>query len=228
MYIAWTAAYGCIIWKAWKDKSYGVPFLGVCLNIAWEFLFAFDVLDSRLHWFFRVGNGFWFVFDILIFLQLWRHGREAQVLEPIRNNFHVIMVGLMVAAPVAFWSFTGYFHDVKGVASSFGLNLLLSALYIFMLINRPDLRGLSYPAAWLKMIGSVTGAVFVYFWWPAQFKDGHLITHPDISQPTTNSFMMFLYCGIFILDCIYIRLFAQRLRQLKSQPASKNGTAPQA
>ncbi|MEZ4406436.1 MAG: hypothetical protein R3A52_08180 [Polyangiales bacterium] len=65
---------------------------------------------------------------------------------------------------------------------------------------------MSYGAAWLKMIGTAAGSVFLYRWWPAQFVNGRLITHPTIAEPVTYSYMVFLYVSILLADCVYIAL----------------------
>ncbi|MBO3443209.1 hypothetical protein [Clostridium sp. CCUG 7971] len=37
----WIITYILIIKKSVKDKTYGMPFLAICLNLSWEFVFAF-------------------------------------------------------------------------------------------------------------------------------------------------------------------------------------------
>src|ERR1700741_426005 len=39
--VLWTIAYIMIIWRSYKDKTYGVPFVAICTNISWEFVFTF-------------------------------------------------------------------------------------------------------------------------------------------------------------------------------------------
>ena len=38
--VLWLVAYALILWKGFKDRTYGVPFLAICLNFTWEFWFA--------------------------------------------------------------------------------------------------------------------------------------------------------------------------------------------
>ncbi len=80
MYLAWTAAYVHIIWKGFKDKSYGVPWSSMMLNVCWEALFSFNLTDAKLFWFFLWGNRLWLVFDLMIVYQFFRYGREVQVI----------------------------------------------------------------------------------------------------------------------------------------------------
>jgi hypothetical protein len=216
MYGAWTLAYLYIIISCFKQKSYGVPMITLCFNVIWEFCFSFNVMGSNLFWFFVWGNRLWFVFDVVIALQFFLYGRAQQVIPVLQRHFYLLAVATLLACSVGLYTFSFYFNDIQGAASSMTMNLVMSILYIFMLFNRPDCRGLSYPAAWLKMIGTAGGSVFLYVWWPAQFQNGRLIRHPEIPEPRTYSFMLFLYISIFVIDCTYIYLFAKRRRELAS------------
>ncbi len=216
MYGAWTAAYLAIIAIGFQDRTYGVPLVCVCLNVVWEFIFTFEVTDARLHWFLIWGNGLWFFFDVVIVTQLFLYGKNAQVTPWARDWFYAIAGGTLLAAMVGLYTSTIYFRDVKGVASSMTMNLAMSALFIPVLFARPHLRGLSYAAAWLKLIGTAAGSVFLYYWWPAQFKEGRMITHPEIPEPPGYGYMLFLYVTIFALDCLYVYLLGQQRRKLRS------------
>ena len=39
--ISWTIVYLTIIYRGFKDKTCGMPFFALALNIAWEFIFSF-------------------------------------------------------------------------------------------------------------------------------------------------------------------------------------------
>lgn len=215
MYLAWTAAYVCIIVSCHRQKTYGVPWAFLIFNVIWEFCFSFNVLDQRLFWFFLWGNRLWLVFDIVIAVQFLAYGRAVQVQPFLKRHFHEVALGTFLLNAVGLATFTPFFNEFTGAASSMMMNFGMSLLYIFMVFDRPDLRGLSYPAAWLKMIGTGAGSVFLYHWLPAQFADGHMITHPDVPTPRTYSFMHFLYVSIFLIDCLYIALLTRRRRELR-------------
>jgi hypothetical protein len=221
MYLAWTVAYGIIIYRGFKDRSYGVPWPCIVLNVAWEAIFSFEITHAKLHWFFLWGNRFWFVFDLLIIYQLARYGRDAQVVPWLKKWFYPLFALSAVTAFAAIYTFTLYFNDVKGVASSMSMNLVMSIAFPLFHLSRPGREGLSTAAAWLKMVGTLAGSFFLAVWWPAQFVDGHLRTHPHIAEPTTYWFMYFLYTMIFVFDCIYIALCVRddRERKLSGAPA---------
>jgi len=225
MYGAWTAAYLAIIVIGFRQKTYGVPLVCICLNVVWEFLFTFEVTDARLHWFFIWGNGLWFFFDLVIVAQLFLYGKNAQVVPWVKDCFYPVAVGTLVAAAIGLYTFTFYFRDVKGVASSMTMNLAMSALFVPLLFSRPDLRGLSYAAAWLKLVGTAAGSVFLYFWWPAQFNDGRMITHAEIPEPPSYGYLVFLYVAIFALDCLYVYLLGQQRRKIRAELRTEKGTS---
>ncbi len=218
MYLAWTVAYVLIILKGCRDKSYGVPWPSLMLNIVWEAIFSFDLTGAKLIDFFVWGNRLWFVFDLVIVYQFLRYGRGEQGEGAVQRWFYPLAAASFAMSCACLYTFTLYFNDVKGVASSMSMNLAMSLMYPFTLAGRPEGRGLSYGAAWLKMIGTAAGSVFLYRWWPAQFVDGRLNTHPHVTEPTTYSYMVFLYVSILLVDVVYIALHHKvwaRARALK-------------
>lgn len=215
MYLAWTAAYGIIIHRGFKEKTYGLPWPCVVLNVCWEAIFSFELTDARLHWFFHWGNRLWFVFDVLILFQLFRYGRAAQVVPWLERWFYPLFFLSLATAAGALYTFTLYFNDLKGVASSMTMNLVMSIAYPLFHLSRPGRRGLSTAVAWLKMVGTLAGSVFLATWWPAQFVDGHLRTHPSVQEPSTYTYMYFLYSMIVVFDCIYIALCTTEDRERK-------------
>ena len=215
MYLAWTTAYLFIIISCFKQKSYGIPMVVLCFNVIWEFYFSFNVLGSDLFYFFVWGNRLWFVFDVIIVYQFFRYGRERQVIPFVKKYFYPIAIFTLIMMAIGIYTFSFYYNDLQGASSSMTINLVMSILFIFMLFYRyEDCNGLNYPAAWLKMIGTAAGSVFLYVWWPAQFENGELINHPGIPEPPTYSWMHFLYVGILLVDLVYVWQLGKRRKEL--------------
>ena len=128
----------------------------------------------------------------------------------------MVTPGSLVLSFLGVYSFCLYFYDVYGLAVSFIMNLLMSVLFIPFLWARPNLRGISYPAAWAKMLGTFAGgAVFCYLWWPLQFADGKLVRYPYWPEPMRPYwFLIYLYGTILIFDLLYIYLVRERRREL--------------
>lgn len=214
MFGAWTLAYAQIVYVCFKQKTYGLPLASIFLNIAWEFLFSFNVVAPgvvALVW----GNRLWFVVDCVIVLQVFLYGKQNQTNPWVRDNFYLITVASLVLSLAGLYGFTTYFNDVYGLATSFLMNFAMSILFIAMLFARPDLKGLPAGAAWTKMLGTLAGAAFCYVWWPMQFDAaGTLIRPPYIRQPPNSNLLFFLYLTIPLIDGVYIYLHRQRRKAL--------------
>jgi hypothetical protein len=220
MFGAWTIAYGQIVLTCFRDKTYGLPLASICLNIAWEFIFSFNLVapgEPALVW----GNRLWFIVDCVIVLQVFLYGRPAQTNPWVRRHFYPITVASLAGSFVGLYCFTTYVNDIYGLATSFLMNFAMSILFIPMLFARPDLRGLPYGAAWAKMIGTAAGAAFCYIWWPMQFDaSGTLIRPPYIQRPPDSALLYFLYATIPAIDALYIYLNHQRRKALASGAAT--------
>lgn len=216
MYFGWAGAYFFIIRAGFRDHTFGVPWAILGFNITWEFFFSFNLLDQRLSPFFLWGNRLWLIFDIIIVGQFLAYGRSVQTAPLLRRYFFTAWILSMILSFFGLVTFVPYFNDLTGSAVAMFMNLVMSVLFIILLMDRPDMRGLSYGAAWLKMISSAFSSLFLYIWLPAQFEHGRLITHKDvlISMPRTWGFMYFLYISIVVVDCIYIWLLTQRRKEL--------------
>jgi hypothetical protein len=218
MYLTWTAAYLLIIRQCFREQTYGVPMVAVMMNIVWEFCFSFDVLNQNLALFFVWGNRLWFFFDVVIVYQLFKWGRGAQAIPPVRDHFYKITIPGLAATAVALPLAIVYVNDLDGIASSFTMNLSMSIMFPFMIFFRPGLEGLNYPAAWLKMIGTAAGAILCVWWYPAQFENGLRIPSLEIGQqipePPGYGYLNTIYILIFIVDCIYIYLLRDARRKL--------------
>ena len=111
------------------------------------------------------------------------------------------------------YQFAVYFNDVNGLAASFLMNLSMSILYISLLFKRPNLSGLSYGAAWFKMLGTMSGALFSFIWWPRQFESGILVRPPFVHEPINFHMLYFLYLLIPMLDGLYTSVPASSRRR---------------
>lgn len=222
MFAVWTAAYITIIGKAYKDKAYGIPLIDSCLNVNWEFFYSFNLPFPLPPFIFPLawGNRLWLIFDAINVTQLFLYGRELQTIPWVKKHFYWITAATLLLCGVGLYNFLIYFNDPYGVSSSVIMDILMSVLFISMLLKRRDLRGLSYSGAWLRMAGNAIGFYFLYFWWPAQFKDGRLIYPPHVPEPPSYTFLIFLYMLIPAVDCLYIYLFWKRRRELAA-PATE-------
>jgi hypothetical protein len=189
----WFLAYAFIILQSHRDKATGMPLLPLCLNFGWELLGSF-VWENPIplwRWFYRT----WLVLDVAIFVQAWLYGQRLQPIAKVRRHFHLLLVGTLAFATFGQWAFTRTFYDPMGFITAFAINLVMSARFIGLYFERPDGRGLSYPAAWFKMLGTLCTAIECHYFLP--------VIHP---QKGSFLFPHFLYVSIFILDVLSISL----------------------
>ncbi len=227
MYGGWLVAYFLIFKKCFKERSYGVPMYCACANICWEFLFTFVFNEPPVADFFIIGNFSWFLLDCVVMYQLLRFGRENQVLPFARKHFGKLVLASLVGAMIGTYGWTNYFNDPRGVASSFTYNVLMSVLFIFMLHNRPDMRGISYPASWFKMLGTLGGAVFCFVWWPRQYTPPPVGYLDPATEPDSYLYINFIYVLVFLVDCSFIWMCRKHYMALKASEARQERGTPE-
>jgi hypothetical protein len=204
--VFWFAAYGFIIFQSHKDKASGVPLPALCLNFGWEFLGSF-VWENPIplwRWFYRI----WFVLDVAIFVQTWLYGRRLSRAPEVRRHFHAVLLATLLAGAVGQWAFTRTFYDPMGFITAFAINLVMSALFIGLYFERRDRQGLSYAAAWLKLLGTLCTSIECHYFLP--------VIHPD--KPSF-AFPHFLYASIFLLDALYVGLLRRSRRAALQLPS---------
>ena len=79
----WSITYILIIWRGFKDKTYGMPLAALCANISWEGIFSFIYPHSppQLN-----INYVWFFIDVVIVMQFLKYGRSEFPLFQIKNS----------------------------------------------------------------------------------------------------------------------------------------------
>jgi hypothetical protein len=86
------------------------------------------------------------------------------------------------------------------------INFVMSILFVFMLFERPDLRGISWSAALFRVAGN--SLIF--------FANIFLLQE---NSPGVRDFALFLFTGTALFDCIFLSLFYARRHALQPAPA---------
>lgn len=195
--IFWSLAYLLIIWRGFKDQTFGMPIVALCANIAWEFIFSFIYPSQSVQ---RYINITWFALDLLIVFQALRFGPEAlRGLVP-RGLFYPLFGVCLLLCGVIIVGISQEFQNWNGMYAAFGQNLMMSVLFVFMLWQRNDLHGQSLYIALFKMIGTILPSILFYTRFP-------------------NSLLMnTLYIGILIFDALYVVLVYQKHQALGVNP----------
>ena len=196
--VFWLLAYLFILKKCFQDKSYGLPLVAICLNFGWELLasFVFPNPVALWHFFDRA----WLAVDVLLAYQLLRWGPSQQRIPEIRRYFYWV-VG--VTFSVGLWgqyAFVSSYRDRLGLVGAFGVNLIMSVLFIFFYLDRRPLeRGISKAGAVCKMLGTLGTSV-----------ECHFVVFSIDPEMQNLSFLTFLCVCIFLADCFYIFLVFSR------------------
>ncbi|WP_447005932.1 hypothetical protein ACRAKI_05370 [Saccharothrix isguenensis] len=181
----WVAAYVLIIRKGFQDRSFGMPIAALCANISCEAIFSFVYPAEGL---LRLSNYTWFAVDLAILYQILKF---APVEFPHRSRVAIwaqVAVGIVVAG----WcqiAFIREFNDYGGAYVIYGVNLLMSSVFIAMVQQRRSARGQSMGIAVSKMVGTGLFSVTLFLFSRDDFARGGLLT--------------FLYVACFALDLMY-------------------------
>jgi hypothetical protein len=127
---------------------------------------------------------------------LLKNGRREMVIPEARRFFFPLLALLTLGALVGEHSFVMTYFDRLGLTTAFLINLVMSALFIpFFFARRSNQRGLSLPAAWCKMLGTLGTGI-----------ECHVVVRLIDPELPTRAFLSFLCLSIFLLDCSYIAL----------------------
>lgn len=201
----WTVAYVLLIKRAIRDKVNTLPMLAICLNFTWEMMAVFVLPNPSTAW--TVLEWSWVVIDLGLVFLLWVHGPNNVRVPSLKRYFHFLLPVTLALCFLGQLTFVLTFGDLLGFIVAFVINLVMSALFLAMYFERrPHLIGLSYPAAWLKMLGTACTSIQCAALLPA--------IRPDVPS---WGFLYFLYIVIFFLDAVYVWLLrASRSGQLEN------------
>ncbi len=187
--ICWMIVYLLLIYRGFRDRTYGMPIAALCANISWEFIFSFVYPHKPPQLYIDI---IWFLLDCVILWQAIRFGKA----EFARPGFYPLLALGLITAFAAIVTMSHEFQDWVGRYSAFSQNLMMSILFVFMLLQRQSTRGQSIWIGVFKMVGTLLPSLLFFF-----------------SQPNAP-YMNFLFISIFIFDLLYIVLI---YRQQKAE-----------
>lgn len=181
--------------------TYGMPFVAMCLNLSWEFIFAFIYKTDIFH---QVVCLIWYILDLIIACAFFKYGyndfKKKYSLKKI--SFLVLIVFtlissfiFMILAPLDFSIlFDGNIIQTTGFISYFQ-NLLMSILFVLMFLERRNLKGQSIFIAIFKWLGTLSVSI--------------IKLSGMVSSNSTELFIIFL---IQVFDILYIYLLLKLYR----------------
>jgi hypothetical protein len=187
--LCWTLTYLLIIRIGLRERTYGMPIVAFAANISWEFLYAFIRPSNGVQ---HLINIVWFVLDCGIAGTIVRFGpSEFPYLS--RRVFYGCLAALLALAYPAVDLAGTQFEAGNGVFSAFGMNLMMSALFIAMFTARPAGRGQSIGIATAKLAGTA-------------FASGSMAVKSDLAARYHGGLLPYLYIACFVLDLVYLGL----------------------
>lgn len=207
--LAWTVVYIALVYRGFKDKSYGMPLVPLALNFAWEFVFSVIYPPSGTGVAGIVVNAIWMICDIgiiatyLLYGYKYFYGRYG-ISKPVWLIYSLaafaVAFGIMLTGGPFFGQFGGYFMNDTfhgAIFIAYIQNLIISVCFLLMIWERRSSEGQSMTIGIFKCVG--TGlTVGVYYLFTLHKGQAHL--------------MNIIIGFTFILDIIYIGTIYKQLR----------------
>lgn len=192
--LCWTMAYILIIYRSFKDKTYGMPFWALAFNISWEFIFSFVFVSDRPdHHAQHIVNQVWLAFDVVILICYFLYGKKDWPIAVSKKWFYPYSILVLIACYLFVYIFCIELNNKNGMYMAFIQNMMMSWLFIAMLIKRNDLSGQSWCIAIFKLLGTLA---------------------PTLLFGMSHNFILFLGINCFIADSIYIGMLLHKRKQI--------------
>ncbi|RYP61969.1 hypothetical protein DL770_009670 [Monosporascus sp. CRB-9-2] len=158
----WTVAYVLYVRQAFRDKSYGMPLVCLCANIAWEFLFGVAVPTSAAQ---TVAFVPWLLIDVGIVYTTSRFGRDQWKQAPfVANNMGLILTSGILFMIACFWAFIGTVGlDAASFYIGYGDQLLIGTTSVAQLISRNNTSGHSWGIWFYRATGTFV-SILLFAW----------------------------------------------------------------
>jgi hypothetical protein len=208
--IAWTITYAALVYRGFKDKSFGMPLIPLALNIAWEVVFSFIYPPQDDGGMKMVIHTVWAMLDAAIVATFFLYGYKyyAQQYGISKAVFYFSAVLAFVASFLIMLLGGPFFKDLlpyfKGEMFetakfiAYLQNLVISVSFVAMFYSRRSIEGQSFTIGWTKWLGTSMTVGLSYLF----------VEHPD------NWYFMGVIIGTtFILDVWYMVLIYRQLQQ---------------
>ncbi|MEW2581025.1 hypothetical protein [Streptomyces syringium] len=151
----WYLAYILIIRVSARDRTIGMPLIGVAVNLCWEFTFTFvEPYPLGLKWSITI----WFCLDLVIVYQTLLYG-PGQFPKLSRRTFYAAFALAVALAFPLVMAVNHSFRDPWGLYSAYFDNLMFSVMFIAMLYSRGSSKGQSVGIAVCKLVGTAVVAL---------------------------------------------------------------------
>ena len=198
--VGWGIAYISIIYRGWKDQTYGMPLVALAANISWEFFLSFIIPTPTI---LKFRNILWFGLDLIIVYQCLRYAQQEFRYPVLKRHASLIVLGTIFAAGALVGTIMWKVQDLRGWYSGLMMNVSMSILFVMMFLDRNNIRGQSLYAALFKFLGTFGAILAVIVASPANVLSGFTGMLPEQWYPP-STFMLAAYAIIAVFDWIYI------------------------
>ncbi len=196
--VFWVLAYLFILKRCFSERTYGLPLVAICLNFGWELLASFVFPNPVALW--HLFDRAWLLIDVLLVYQLWRWGKAEQRIPELARYFHAVVVLTFALGVWGQYAFVDSYRDRLGLVGAFGVNLIMSVMFVFFYFARRESgRGLSRAGAVCKMLGTLGTSI-----------ECHWVVRSIDPELESLAFLNFLSITIFAFDCLYVFLVFSR------------------
>jgi len=218
--IAWTITYIALVYRGFKDKSYGMPMAALALNFTWEFTFSI-IYPPHAHGIMEIIiNTIWMICDIGIVSSFLMYGykyfqEEYSFSKSIFYfasftgfilSFFIMLIGGPFFAQFSYFN-NNIFESAKFIA--FIQNAVMSILFVAFFYKRKKnghaIEGQSFTVAWSKLIGTSLTVGILY-----------ISEHPGNWQ-----FISIFVATAFIFDIWYSILIYKELKAHHINPLTR-------
>lgn len=215
----WMLAYIGIIYRGFKDQSYGMPIVALTLNLAWEVVFAVFIPPYGSYGAQLIPYGglkaqgiflIWATLNSVILFTYFKFGykyfqEKYAISKPQWIAFTLVLLVfsflVMYTGGQFFRQFELFFDNdhIKGATFiAFIQNAIMSMSFVAMFHMRGTVDGQSFTIAWAKWIGtSMTGGVIF------------ILEHPENWQFVTVFLGMIFVADVYYMIVIYRALKRQ-------------------
>ncbi|KAE8391774.1 hypothetical protein BDV23DRAFT_182137 [Aspergillus alliaceus] len=169
--LTWLYVYYGMIYRSMKDKSYAMPLISQCLNIAWEITFGYIYVD---HWVVYSTFLIAFVINCTVIWSAIHYGAREWDRSPFvqRHLPTYYIVGTLVALAGHLCATAELGPTKACFVNAIVLQVILSVGYLGMLFVRGSTRGFSMDLWFFRFTGSLALIPEFYLrvkYWPENF-----------------------------------------------------------
>lgn len=221
--VFWGLAYVLIVRRGFLDKTFGFPFIAICVDTAWVFTFTVIYPQSPFMLLFVI-------IDLIFIYQLLKF-RTSDLTNLSKFQYYAAVVLGLLTSFALIYAFSIEFDDVHGVYSSFMNTLVASILFIVLILRRGSVQGQSIYIAISKMLGTLSAVIAYNFYAFPNIRPRMAIHifHEVLNIPLVlsatpvpsyigSTLLAVLGISIFVYDIIYIGLVYKQCKKQGINP----------